>query len=130
MALSSVGGGFQVGDGNLNEVQFKAQAAPVAKAAAAVLTPAELGVGLLTYNGAAVNLTLPTGALMDAQFTNAKVDTAFQFAIVNTGAAIATVVAGTGFTIVGVAAIAATSSAICVVRKSGVATWVLYRVGT
>lgn len=83
---------------------------------------------MITYAGAAVNLTLPTGALMDAQFVNAKIDSAFQFSIVNTGAAIATVVAGTGFTIVGVAAIAATSSATYIARKTNGATWVLYRI--
>lgn len=128
MPLASVGGGYQVGDGNLNEMQLSVQVAPVAKTAAAVLTPAELAAGLLTYAGAAVNLTLPTGALMDAQFVNAKPDSAFQFSIVNTGAAIATVVAGAGFTIVGVAAIAATSSGTYIARKTGVATWVLYRI--
>lgn len=42
MALASVGGGYQVGDGNVNEMQLGVQATPVAKTAAATLTQLNL----------------------------------------------------------------------------------------
>jgi len=43
MALPNGAGGYQVGDGDLNEVTFGISAIPTAYTAAATLTAAELG---------------------------------------------------------------------------------------
>jgi len=129
MALPNGAGGYQVGDGNLTEVILNTQTAPVAKTAAATLTAAELATGLITYTGAAVALTVPLGADLDAAFTSMKVNSSFDFFIINTGATnAATVTANTGCTLVGTAAVAAATSCQWRVRKTADATYVFYRV--
>ena len=106
MALPNGAGGYQLGDGNLTEVVIGTQPAPTAKTAAATLTAAELATGIITYTGAAVALTVPTGAALDAAFSSMKVDSSFDFSIINTDASdAATVTANTGCTLVGVAAV-------------------------
>ena len=129
MALPNGAGGYQLGDGNLNEINMSTQVAPTAKTAAATLTTAELATGIITYNGAAAALTVPTGASLDADFSSMKVNSSFEFSIVNIGGTnAATVTANTGCTLVGVAAVAANSSCIWRVRKTADATYVFYRV--
>ena len=129
MALPNGAGGYQLGDGNLSEVVLGVQSAPIAKAAAATLTPAELANGIINYNGTASNLTVPTGADLDAAFTSMKVNSSFDFFIINTGGTnAATVTANTGCTLVGVAAVSANSSCNWRVRKSGDATYVFNRI--
>jgi hypothetical protein len=129
MAIPNGAGGYQLGDGNLTEVVLGTQPTPTAKVAAATLTAAELATGIITYTGAAVALTVPTGAALDAAFSSMKVDSSFDFSIINTDAAdAATVTANTGCTLVGVAAVAAVTSCTWRVRKTADATYVFYRV--
>jgi hypothetical protein len=129
MALPNGAGGYQLGDGNLSEVILGTQSAPVAKTAAATLTAAELATGIITYTGAAVALTVPLGADLDTAFTSMKVNSSFDFFIINTGATnAATVTANTGCTLVGAAAVAAATSCQWRVRKTADATYVFYRV--
>jgi len=129
MTIPNGAGGYQLGDGNLTEVVLGTQPAPTAKTAAATLTAAELATGIITYTGAAVALTVPTGAALDAAFSSMKVDSSFDFSIINTDAAdAATVTANTGCTLVGVAAVAGVSSCTWRVRKTADATYVFYRV--
>ena len=129
MALANGAGGYQVGDGNLSEVILGTQTAPVAKTAAATFTAAELATGLITYTGAAVNLTVPLGTDLDSAFTSMKVNSSFDFSIINIGGTNAgTVTANTGCTLVGVAAVAANTACIWRVRKTGDATYVFYRI--
>jgi hypothetical protein len=129
MALPNGAGGYQFGDGNLNEINMVTQVAPTAKAAAATLTPAELATGIITFNGTAGALTVPLGADIDNAFPSMKVDSCFDFVIINTDAAdAATVTANTGCTLVGVAAVAAVTSCTWRVRKTGAATYVFYRI--
>jgi len=128
MAIPNGAGGYQLGDGNLSEVSIGVQSAPVAKTAAATLTAAELTNGIVTYTGAAVNLTLPTVADLEVLVSSAKVNSCFDFSIINTGATnAATVVVGTGWTLVGVAAVSAVTSATWRARKTGDGTWTAYR---
>ena len=129
MALPNGAGGYQLGDGNLTEVVIGTQTAPTAKTAAATLTAAELATGIITYTGAAVALTVPLGTDLDAAFTSMKVNSSFDFSIINTDAAdAATVTANTGCTLVGVAAVAAVTSCQWRVRKTADATYVFYRI--
>jgi hypothetical protein len=129
MSLPNGANGYQLGDGNINEIIMGTQAAPTAKTAAATLTAAELATGIITYAGAAAALTVPLGTSLDSEFGSMKVDSSFDFVIINTDAAnAATVTANTGCTLVGVAAVAAVTSAQWRVRKTGVATYVFYRI--
>jgi hypothetical protein len=130
MSLPNGAGGYQLGDGNLGEANLTVQGAPTALTAAATLTAAQLSNGLFTYTGAAVDLTLPTVALLEADITSAqKVNAAFEFGIINIGGTNAgTLVVGTGWTIVGVAAVSANTSARFLARKTGTGTWTCYRI--
>ena len=130
MALPNGAGGYQVGDGNTGEAQLFVQGAPTALTAAATLTSAQLANGLFTYTGAAVNLTLPTVALVEADISSAsKVNAAFDFTVINIGGTnAATLVVGTGWTIVGVAAVSANTSGTFRARKTGDGAWTAYRV--
>ena len=129
MALPNGAGGYQLGDGNLNEINIVTQVTPTAKTAVATLTAAELATGIITYTGAAVALTMPLGADLDVAFPSMKVNSCFDFYIINTGATnSATVTANTGVTLVGVAAVAAVTACQWRVRKTADATYVAYRV--
>jgi hypothetical protein len=132
MPLPQVGGGYQYTDGNLSEVALFNQTAPGATTLTSVtLTAAELTGGLYTSNNtAAVAITLPTAALTDALLTNAKVNSSFEIVFINLGSASGaiTVTAGTGWTIVGSATVAVSTSARYLARKTGDAAWSIYRV--
>jgi hypothetical protein len=129
MALPNGAGGYQLGDGNLTEVILGTQSTPTAKTAAATLTAAELATGIITYTGAAVALTMPLGTDLDAAFGSMKVNSSFDFYIINTGATnAATVTANTGVTLVGTAAVSAATSCNWRVRKTADNTYVAYRI--
>jgi len=136
MALPNGGGGYQVGDGNLNEPLIDTIPAPVSVTATATLTPAQVLNGLILANSGvstAQTYTLPTVALLEADLTNSdKVGTSFTFRVVNLGTVSGTAIiaAGTGWTITGslTMTIPITTGAMLVARKSGAGAWVLYRV--
>lgn len=131
MALASVGGGYQIGDGNLNEVSLEIMTAPGATTAtSATLTAADMTNGAYTStNASAVGITTATAAQLDALLTNAKVNSAFDFVIINLGSAsgAVTVTAGTGVTLVGSATVAISTSGRYVLRKTGDGAWSMYR---
>jgi len=129
--LPNGGGGYQIGTGNASEAQLIAQGAPTALTGAATATVAQLANGLFTFNGTAGNPTLPTVAELEAGIPNAtRVDTAFDFYIINIDATTddVTVAAGTGWTLVGNMAVTETVSGHFRARKTGVGTWTLYRI--
>lgn len=130
MALSNGTGGYQIGAGATDEAIMFVQGAPTALAAAATATAAQLQNGLFVFNGTAGNLTLPTVALLEADMSSAqKVNSAFDFFVINTDASDAiTLVVGTGWTIVGVAAVSAVTSAHFRARKTGDGSWTAYRI--
>ena len=130
MALSNGTGGYQIGAGATDEAIMFVQGAPLALAAAATVTAAQLQNGLFVFNGTAGNLTLPTVALLEADMSSAqKVNSAFDFFVVNTDASDAvTLTVGTGWTIVGVAAVSAVTSAHFRARKTGDGSWTAYRI--
>lgn len=140
MAIASSGAGYQIGDGNASEVSFFNQSAPTALTTTATLTAAQLATKLFTANqggGAAATYTLPTGTLMDAAFGNFRTDSAFDFSLVNISTVAAedvTIAAGTGWTVVGSMVVASNDAATSIsagtfrARKTGTATWTLYRI--
>jgi hypothetical protein len=132
MALSNGTGGYQVGAGATDEAIMFVQGAPTALAAAATATAAQLQNGLFTFDGTAGNLTLPTVALLEAGMPSAqKVNSAFDFFVVNIDAAgsdTVTLAVGTGWSIVGVAAVTVNTSAHFRARKTSATTWTAYRI--
>ena len=139
MALPSVGGGYQVGDGNLNEIDIYATATPQTATATATLTVAQITGNLLVGNPStsAATYTLPTAAAIDAVMTNAKVGSTFNLTVVNLGTSsgIITMAVGTGITAVGNLLVAITGSAAGVggaaqfmFRKTGDAAYTVYRI--
>ena len=132
MPIPSIGGGFQIGDGNLNEIFLGEMADPQTATATATLTAAQVTSGMLVANPSttAASYTLPTVALTEAVLTNAKIGSTFDVVLVNLGTSsgAVTVLVGTGWTIVGNAVVAITSSARFTARKSDVGAWTLYRV--
>ena len=130
MALPNGGGGYQIGDGNVGEAQLTVQGAPTALTAGATATAAQLANGLFTFNGTAGNLQLPTVADLEAGISSAaKVNAAFDFYIINIDAGTddITLTTGTGWTIVGAAAVTENTSAHFRARKTGDGTWTAYR---
>lgn len=134
MALPQSGGGYQVGDGNINEVVLGTQQYPVqTSGASATLTAAQVTGGLLVAGSgltAAIAYTTPTGAQLDAAIPNAtKVGQSFELVIINLGttSAIVTLTGGTGVTIVGLNTMAVSTSAFFEWVKTGDGAWTLYR---
>lgn len=112
---------------------FDTQATPIAKTADATLTVAELRTGIITATSAsAVALTLPTGTVLEAAFTNLPADASFDWSVINLGSssgAVTMTAAASGSTYVGAAAVAIATSALFRTRKTGLRTFVTYRVG-
>ena len=140
MALPNSGGGYQFTDGNTNEIVMGVQVAPQTATVTATLTAAQVTGGILvgTTVTTAASYTLPTGTLIDAVFTNAKVNSTFELTVINLGTStgLITMVASTGVTTVGNLVVAITGSAAGVggaarflFRKTADATYVMYRVG-
>jgi hypothetical protein len=103
------------------------QPAPATYAAAATLTVADLKTGIITYTGTAATLTLPTGTLTEGGFSGIYTNMAFEWSVINTGAGICTIGAGTAHTIVGSATVAIGASARFTSRRTTANTFVTYR---
>lgn len=137
MAIPNGGGGYQVGDGNLNEPLIDAIPDPVTATTTTTFTAAQILNGLILVNSgitANVAYTLPTVADLEAVLVNSdKVGTSFTFRVVNLGTSsgTATVTTNTGWTITGslTMTIPVTTGAMMVARKSAAGAWTLYRVG-
>ena len=132
MALPTVGGGQQIGDGNNSEVKLGNQAAPATATGDATLTVSQLLNGIiLATPGAAAAYTLPTVANLEATLTNAKVNSFFDFSVINLASSNydITMTTNTGWTVTGggVVVVQEASSARFRARKTGDGTWQLYR---
>jgi hypothetical protein len=136
MSLPNGGGGYQVGDGNLDEPLIDAIPLPLSVASTATLTAAQVLNGILLVGSGATSAqtyTLPTVALLEATLSNSdKVGTSFVFRVVNLGTSSGTAIiaAGTGWTVTGslTMTVPVTTGATMIARKSDVGTWTLYRV--
>ena len=135
MALAQTGGGYQMGDGNLNEVQIDFSAPVQTATSTATLTVAQVLGNILVGNPSttAASYTLPTVAAVEAVLTNNKVGSTFELTIVNLGTStgVITVLAGTGFTLVGqmtMPTAAAGASGQFRFQKTGTGAWSVYRV--
>lgn len=130
MALPSVGGGRQLGDGNVTEPVLGTQGTPGAATSTATLTVAQLLSGILVGDPStsAASYTLPTVALLEATLVNAKVNSTFVLDLINLGTSsgIITLLVGTGWTLVGDVTIPITSGVRVICRKTGAGAWTAY----
>lgn len=136
MALPNGAGGYQLGDGNLNEAVLGYAPVPATATSTATLTVSQTLNGLIlgSPGSSAASYTLPTVADLEATLSSAKVGSTFSFSVVNvdgSSSGVITLVAGTGWTIVGLATVAATAGTAQMfrARKTGDGAWTLYRVG-
>lgn len=135
MAIPSVGGGRQLGDGNLNELVLGTMPEPQTATATATLTAAQVTGNMIVANPStsAATYTFPTASQIDAVLTNAKVGSTFDLVIVNLGTSSGalTLTMGTGLTLSGSGTVAITSSAQLRFRRTGTAdtaTFTVYRI--
>lgn len=136
MALPNGAGGYQVGDGNVNDPIIDLIAVPVSITTAQTLTPAQVLNGLIITNSgltaASVTYTLPTVTDLENTLINSdRIGTTFTFRVINIGTSSATAIiaAGAGWTITGslTMTIPVTTGAMFIARKSAAGAWTLYR---
>ena len=135
MALPNGAGGYQLGDGNLNEAVIGYAPAPATATVTATLTPAQVLSGILlgSPGTSAAAYTLPTVSDLEATLSSAKVGSTFDLSVINvdgSSSGVITMTAGTGWTIVGLATVVATAGTAQLfrARKTGATTWTLYRI--
>ena len=134
MALPNGAGGYQLGDGNLNESVMGYASAPVTATDTATLTVAQVLNGIiLATPTAAASYTLPTVADLEATLSSAKTGSTIDFVIINLASNSSydiTLVTNTGWTITGggVTVVQELSSAQFRARKTGAGSWQLYRI--
>ena len=134
MAIPSVGGGRQVGDGNLNELVLGVCNAPSTFTADATITAATLTNGIISCNkgsDAATAMTLPLATDLDTLLVNAKVGSCFDVVVLNVASgssADVTVTTNTGWSLSGLMVVQNSSSAAYRARKTGAGAWSLYAI--
>lgn len=135
MAFPNGAGGYQIGDGNLNEVVLGYQAAPLSVASTATLTAAQVASGVLLVGSGATTAqtyTLPTAASLDSLITSARTNSTFELVLVNLGTSSGTgaLALGTGITDGGNAtvAVATTAAGRFLFRRTGDNAYTVYRV--
>jgi hypothetical protein len=107
------------------------QPAPTALTGSVTLTTAQIQTQIIQVTSAsAVNLTMPTGAVIDAAIVPViPIDSAIDFSIINTGSSsgAVTVVVATGVTNIGALTLAINLSAQFRLRRTAINTYILYR---
>lgn len=134
MGIATIGGGRQTGDGNVGEIALSMQGDPATATSTATLTAAQLATGIVlgSPSTSAASYTLPTVALLEALLGNVRKNHSFDFSVCNvdgSSSGVITMVAGTGWTLVGLVTIAATAGTTgrFRARKTGDGAWTLYR---
>jgi len=135
MPLSQSGGGYQISDGNLAEINLGVQDVPPTATATATLAVAQILNRLLigSPSTTAATYTTPTATQIEAALVNVKVGSTFDLNIINLGTStgVITLAGGTGVTLVGLTTLptaAAGSSGQWRFRKTGNLAWTAYRI--
>lgn len=141
MALPNGAGGYQVGDGNLNEPVIGYLPVPSSETGvtAVTLTAAEVTGGILVANPGTTGTTYTMPLVVTSGATtgvndlvsSAKVGSTFEWVVINIGTSTGDITmaagTGTGWTIVGSLTISDGTSASFIARKTSDTTWTLYR---
>ena len=108
MALPNGAGGYQIGDGNLNEAIMGVQTIPSTLTGDTVLTGDQMAAGLVVCqkaSDATLTVTFATAAQLDASIPSAKVGSCFDLTITNNNNSGASstvpITTGTGITVYG-----------------------------
>lgn len=142
MALPNGAGGYQFGDGNLNEPLMGYLPAPLTETGTTTvtLTAAEVTGGILIANPGTTGTTYTMPIVVTSGGTtgvndlisSAKVGSTFNWTVINIGTTTGDITmaagTGTGWTIVGSLTIDNETSASFVARKTSDTTWTLYRI--
>lgn len=137
MAIPSVGGGYQLNDGNPNELKMSVSAAPATATDSATLTAAQLTNGIIIGTPTTTAAyTLPLAADLDNALSNAHVGTTFDFRVINTTTAgVITMTTNTGWSIgsggsQGLMTVAATAGTVRSfrARRTADGAWSLYAI--
>ena len=136
MALPNGAGGYQVGDGNVNDPIIDLIQEPTSVTASATLTANQILNSFILANSGVTSsqtYTLPTVADLEAALVNSdRIGTSFSFRVINLGTSSGTAViaAGTGWTVSGslTMTIPVTTGAMFIARKTAAGAWTLYRV--
>ena len=136
MALPNGAGGYQLGDGNVNELTLGYSAAPLSQAGTATLSAAQVTAGVLIVGSGATTaqtFTLPATSTIETAVSSAKIGSTFDLNVINIGTSSGTAAlamgSGTGFTDGGnsTVALAITSSALFRFRKTADLAWTVYK---
>ena len=141
MALPNGAGGYQFGDGNLNEPLMGYLPAPLTETGTSTvtLTAAEVTGGILIANPGTTGTTYTMPIVVTSGGTtgvndlisSAKVGSTFNWSVINIGTTTGDITlaagTGTGWTIVGSLTISDGTSASFIARKTSDTTWTLYR---
>jgi len=141
MALPNGAGGYQLGDGNLNEPVLGYLPTPLSETGVTTvtLTAAEVTGGILVANPGTTGTTYTMPIVVTASgvtgvndlVSSAKVGSTFNWTVINIGTTTGDITlaagTGTGWTIVGALVIDNETSASFVARKTSDTTWTLYR---
>ena len=142
MAIPNGAGGYQFGDGNLNEPLMGYLPAPLTETGTTTvtLTAAEVTGGILIANPGTTGTTYTMPIVVTSGGTtgvndlisSAKVGSTFNWSVINIGTTTGDITlaagTGTGWTIVGSLTIDNETSASFVARKTSDTTWTLYRI--
>lgn len=108
MALPNGAGGYQIGDGNLNEALMGVQTIPSTLTGDTTLTGDQMAAGLVVCqkaSDATLTVTFATAAQLDASIPSAKVGSCFDLTITNNNNSGASstvpITTGTGITVYG-----------------------------
>lgn len=108
MALPNGAGGYQIGDGNLNEALMGVQTIPSTLTGDTTLTGDQMAAGLVVCqkaSDATLTVTFATAAQLDASISSAKVGSCFDLTITNNNNSGASstvpITTGTGITVYG-----------------------------
>jgi hypothetical protein len=130
MALPNGAGGYQLGDGNLNEAVLGVQSIPATLTGDTTLSGAQMAVGLVVCkkaSDATLTVTTATGAQLDAAIPSAKVGSSFDLTICNDNnsgsSSTVPVTAGTGITVYGSVTVPRFGAHTYKIVKTGDATW-------
>jgi hypothetical protein len=102
--------------------------APASISAVATLTYTNLQTQLIVTSGTSFTLTMPNGSALDALVTWYKVDTGYDFSVINTASGTITMAVNTGVTSVGTLTVLTGISARFRIRRTAASTYVLYRI--
>ena len=130
MALPNGAGGYQLGDGNLNEAVLGVQSIPTTLTGDTTLSGDDMALGLVVCqkaSDATLTVTTATGAQLDAAIPSAKVGSSFDLTITNNNnsgsSSTVPVTAGTGVTIYGSVTVPRFGAYTYKFVKTGTATW-------